>query len=298
VEALWLARSIGASLPELLLEVLDCDSHHARAAATRSLRYPKGETGRPLWQAGLADNGLSHEQTVSALAKRAADENGIVRIEALNAASYIGTREALDAIVGAFDHPMDKHLQYAATCALGSETLSKHWKNDEAFLASHPTINTFLKTAKSVDPIEKSLGKPNREEKEFDRQKGLTTVDILCIPERLLFDKTKFTVKAGQPVKLILRNPDATQHNLVIVEPGALEEVGLAGNEMAKDPSGLSKGFIPESDKILHHTSLLNPETGEILRFKAPEKPGVYPYLCTFPGHWIVMKGEMIVEAK
>jgi len=32
------------------------------------------------------------------------------------------------------------------------------------------------------------------------------------------------------------------------------------------------------------------------LRFLAPEKPGIYPYLCTFPGHWVLMKGEMIVK--
>jgi azurin len=70
----------------------------------------------------------------------------------------------------------------------------------------------------------------------------------------------------------------------------------MAGNEMAKDPSGLSKGFIPESKKILHHTKLIGPDKGEVLRFNAPKKRGVYPYLCTFPGHWIVMKGEMVVE--
>ena len=81
-----------------------------------------------------------------------------------------------------------------------------------------------------------------------------------------------------------------------MVKPGAVEEVGMAGNEMAKDPKGFSKGFIPESDKILHHTKLLEPDTAEVLRFKAPKKPGVYPYLCTFPGHWIIMKGEMTVE--
>ena len=28
----------------------------------------------------------------------------------------------------------------------------------------------------------------------------------------------------------------------------------------------------------------------------APEEPGTYPYLCTFPGHWILMKGEMHVK--
>ena len=122
------------------------------------------------------------------------------------------------------------------------------------------------------------------------------SLGLSCIPERLLYDRTKFEGKAGQPVKLIFTNPDATQHNLVIVEPGALEEVGMAGNEMAKDPGGFAKGFIPESPKILHHSKLLEPDTGEIMRFTAPEKPGTYPYLCTFPGHWIVMKGVMVVK--
>jgi azurin len=80
------------------------------------------------------------------------------------------------------------------------------------------------------------------------------------------------------------------------VEPGALEEVGMAGNEMAKDPGGLAKGFIPDSPNILHASKLLEPNTGEIMRFTAPEKPGNYPFLCTFPGHWVVMKGVMIVK--
>ena len=30
----------------------------------------------------------------------------------------------------------------------------------------------------------------------------------------------------SQPVKLVVLNPDAMQHSLVIVQPGALEEVG------------------------------------------------------------------------
>ena len=31
------------------------------------------------------------------------------------------------------------------------------------------------------------------------------------------------------------------------------------------------------------------------MRFEAPAEPGVYPYVCTFPGHWIIMNGNMIV---
>lgn len=103
-------------------------------------------------------------------------------------------------------------------------------------------------------------------------------------------------MKAGQPVKIIFTNPDATQHNLVIVEPAALEEVGMAGNEMAKAPPRITKGFVPDHPTILHQSKLLNPDTGEVLRLAAPKKPGTYPYLCTFPGHWIIMRGEMVVE--
>jgi putative heme-binding domain-containing protein len=32
-----------------------------------------------------------------------------------------------------------------------------------------------------------------------------------------------------------------------------------------------------------------------VLRFTAPSEPGIYPYVCTFPGHWIVMNGQMVV---
>jgi azurin len=161
--------------------------------------------------------------------------------------------------------------------------------------AAHPELKSFgaayAKTAKLMAGITTRDAKDSN----FDSQKDLSVVEISCIPERLMYTKTRFTVKPGQPVKLIFTNPDVTQHNLLIVEPGALEEIGIAGNMMAKDPSGIKKGFIPESNKILHHTKLLEQDTGEVLRFNAPKKPGKYPYLCTFPGHWVIMQGIMIV---
>ena len=112
-----------------------------------------------------------------------------------------------------------------------------------------------------------------------------------------MFDVTRFTVKPGQPVRIDFINPDATAHNLVIVKPGATEEVGLAANEMAKDPETVKSGqFLPKSNKVLYHTSMLQPESAESLRFTAPKTTGQYPYLCTFPGHWVIMKGVMVVK--
>ncbi len=86
------------------------------------------------------------------------------------------------------------------------------------------------------------------------------------------------------------------QHNFVVVKPGALEEVGKAANEMAKDPDGIKQDFIPRSDKVLHATKLTNPLDSTILRFKAPFVPGSYPNACTFPGHWVIMNGVMEVK--
>ena len=70
----------------------------------------------------------------------------------------------------------------------------------------------------------------------------------------------------------------------------------MAGNLMAASPDGLSKDFVPDSPKVLFHTKLLNPDTSETIRFNAPFKPGEYPYICSFPGHWVIMRGIMTVE--
>jgi putative heme-binding domain-containing protein len=118
--------------------------------------------------------------------------------------------------------------------------------------------------------------------------------------ERMRFTVEQFAVLKGQPIKIVFSNPDATDHNLVIVEPGALEEVGMAANEMAKNPKHANSDFIPKSKRelILHAAPMIGPTRKSlvhVLRFQAPEAPGIYPFVCTFPGHWVIMKGEMIV---
>src|SRR5207244_10411191 len=56
--------------------------------------------------------------------------------------------------------------------------------------------------------------------------------------------------------------------------------------------------YVPKSSKILHATALLQPGATERLQFTAPKKPGEYPYICTFPGHWRLMYGMMHVVPK
>ena len=67
---------------------------------------------------------------------------------------------------------------------------------------------------------------------------------------------------------------------------------------MATDPVAAKTGqFIPNSKKIIMHTKMLKQEEKRrFLRFNAPKKLGEYPYMCTFPGHWTIMKGVLIVK--
>jgi azurin len=83
---------------------------------------------------------------------------------------------------------------------------------------------------------------------------------------------------------------------LVLVEAGTDEEVGALADQMATKPDALAKHYLPDSKKILHATPLVNPNGRAELDFTAPAEPGRYHYLCTFPGHWRIMRGVLVVE--
>jgi azurin len=121
-------------------------------------------------------------------------------------------------------------------------------------------------------------------------------VRVQAVPNLLQFSPKEIRVKAGQAVRLLFENPDLMQHNLVLVDAGAEEEVGMLADQMAAKPEGLTKQFVPASAKVLHATPLVNPNSRAELNFNAPLEPGSYPYLCTFPGHWRVMRGVLVVE--
>ncbi len=114
----------------------------------------------------------------------------------------------------------------------------------------------------------------------------------------LAYDTKEFKVKAGQKVKLTFNNthPAVPQpHNIVIAKPGTKDKLLGLAMAMAAAPDGMAKGFIPDSTDILFKTKLLQPNTSEVIEFTAPAA-GDYPYLCTFPGHGMLMNGIMKVE--
>ncbi|MCW9706094.1 PVC-type heme-binding CxxCH protein [Fodinibius salsisoli] len=121
------------------------------------------------------------------------------------------------------------------------------------------------------------------------------TIQIGTVINELEFDKTEFSVKAGETVQIVFKNSDFMQHNLLILASGSLEKVGEAADEMAGEPDAAEQSYVPDMEEVLFSTALINPDQTVTLTFTAPEEPGEYPYVCTFPGHWRTMQGVMTV---
>ncbi len=111
----------------------------------------------------------------------------------------------------------------------------------------------------------------------------------------LKFDKELLEVPEGARVKLVFSNNDDMLHNLVITAPGKGEDVGKAAMNLGLN--GADMGYIPASEEVLFNTCLLQPQSSQAIYFVAPGR-GDYPFICSFPGHYMVMKGVLKVTPK
>lgn len=115
--------------------------------------------------------------------------------------------------------------------------------------------------------------------------------------DQMKFDKTLFKVKAGQDVKLSLKNigklPAASMaHNVVILKPGTdVQAFGMAA-ATSKENEHIPADMTGD---VLAKTKLLGPGESDEITFKL-DSAGVYDFICTFPGHFGTMKGKIVAE--
>ena len=203
----------------------------------------------------------------------------------------------------------DTHLDDVVTVMAGIP--KAHWAVEEAV----PLVGVLLRHTSETPESERNrepfktavalglelVGLLPSEQVEEARQAFealvVQTIRIVAVPKELRFDKLSFAVEAGRPVEILFENPDEMPHNLLVTKPGTLKEVGEAGDAMATQPDAFEKQFVPDTPSVLWATPLLNKGQSFRLRFTAPSQTGGYPYVCTFPGHWITMNGIMYVRS-
>lgn len=114
--------------------------------------------------------------------------------------------------------------------------------------------------------------------------------------DQMKFDKNEIRVKAGQMVRLTLEHTGTMEknvmgHNFVLLTPGT--NINEFGQEAV---SAADNDYIPQnSDAIIAHTKMLGGGESTTIEFEAPEA-GTYDFICSFPGHYAVMRGKFIVE--
>ncbi len=136
--------------------------------------------------------------------------------------------------------------------------------------------------------------KPPKHGYEFTPKGRLVLVKAVA---GLQFDLKEIRCKSGEQLRIALMNEDDMPHNLVLSAPGAYQMVGEACEAFASDPQAHENDYVkPGMKEVLGNTIVVMPGGVDTFVWTAPDEPGEYTYLCTFPGHWRLMKGKMIVE--
>ncbi len=114
--------------------------------------------------------------------------------------------------------------------------------------------------------------------------------------DQMKFDTNLIRVKAGETVELTFKNvgsmpKESMGHNLVVLKPGV--DLPTFGGEAA---AASDNEYIPKSSlsSIVAHTKLLGPGEEDKITFTLEK--GVYDYICSFPGHYGIMKGQIVAE--
>lgn len=120
-------------------------------------------------------------------------------------------------------------------------------------------------------------------------------LEIASVGDTMTFDKAELTVPAKAEVHLVMKNNsklDVLPHNWVLVHEKTEAKVAADGLALGKE-----KNYLPESDDVIAGTALAPPGKTAEITFTAPKYPGKYPYICTVPGHYVMMKGVLNVTA-
>ena len=118
---------------------------------------------------------------------------------------------------------------------------------------------------------------------------------IKTLEEKMSYDQTVIIAESGRAVLIRFQNQDIMPHNFVVgSEPKARVELGLMADDMQNDKDALAKGYLPDSDMVLFASKMVESGKEDTVAFTAPAV-GIYPFVCTFPGHWSKMYGAMKV---
>ena len=118
--------------------------------------------------------------------------------------------------------------------------------------------------------------------------------------DAMQFDLKKMEAASGEKIKVTFKNIGsipkiAMGHNWVLLKK---DTDALAFGQKVLASGGSATNALPKSllGEVIAHTDVLGPGESESVTFQAPSEPGDYEYVCTFPGHFAMMRGVLLVK--
>ena len=133
------------------------------------------------------------------------------------------------------------------------------------------------------------------------RADEIQTITIATPPGQMKYDRPVIKAPPGAQLKLVFQNNDEMPHNIVFCQPkdgGNDKGLDVAMEAWKMAEKGEAKGWIPDHPRVWAHSGMVAAHKLEEFVLKVPEQPGIYPYVCTFPGHAMAMNGELRVLAE
>lgn len=118
------------------------------------------------------------------------------------------------------------------------------------------------------------------------------SLNIESVGDSMMYNKKELTVPENSEVTLNFKNNSGSlMHNWILTKKGAGDKVANEGVT-----AGEAKDYINKKNKdIIIFTPIAKPGKTVTIKFKAPKK-GTYDFVCTNPGHNMMMKGKFVVK--
>lgn len=124
------------------------------------------------------------------------------------------------------------------------------------------------------------------------------TVDVIGTDD-MKYSVTTITAKRGETLRIRLMSR-GTMPKVVMAHNVVVLKLGTNAGKFATDGAPHRQtDFIPPAmaSAVLAKTAFAGPGETVQVTFPVPQKPGSYPFVCTFPGHFQAgMKGTLIVK--
>lgn len=134
--------------------------------------------------------------------------------------------------------------------------------------------------------------------RQWRQRLGKTIVRVIrlrTVEEQMRYDLPFFAVQAGSDVQIVLVNDDIMPHNWVLCQPGTMQAVAILAAEEGPEIGSSGLQYVPDDPRVLAASHMVAPLDQDRVALTAPGQPGEYPYVCTYPGHWMRMYGVMVV---